>query len=84
MVLERYVDDRFGFLRLEITRDTIELRDDCAAPTVKMACAAARRARVERLEPTLVDINELLAETAPPVGPITATPRRRRSQTCAS
>jgi len=28
-VLERYADDRFGFLRLEITRDTIELRDDC-------------------------------------------------------
>ena len=26
VVLERYVDDRFGFLRLEITRDTIELR----------------------------------------------------------
>lgn len=26
MVLERYGDDRFGFLRLEITRDTIELR----------------------------------------------------------
>jgi hypothetical protein len=26
VVLERYIDDRFGFLRLEITRDTIELR----------------------------------------------------------
>jgi len=26
VVLERYVDDRFGFQRLEITRDAIELR----------------------------------------------------------
>ena len=72
VVLERYVDDRFGFLRLEITRDTIELRDDCAAPTGKRACAAALRARVEQLEPTLVDINELLPPAYAQAPPRTA------------